>query len=106
MWQSKAVVSLLLEEIGSLPDGNLAALAAARRRATFVVALEWLAIVVLIVLQDRGVSMLTLGATEQTVFTVGILVVAVHSGFRLGQLDKLRALERLVAEISAREDAS
>ena len=33
---------------------------------------------------------------------LGILAVAVHSGYRLAQIHKLRAIERLAAELEER----
>lgn len=106
MWRTNAVVSMLVEEVAGQPSADPQALAKARRKGAFVVGLEWIAIVVLLVLHDSGLPMLTLGATEQTAFTVGVLVVAIHSGFRLGQLEKLRTVQRLSHEIEARESDS
>lgn len=101
MWRTRAVLSLLYEEIAGLPceEQETAAeraerLARLRRRALIVVALDWVAILALVLLGDRASPMLTLEPTEHTVFTLAILAVAVHSGFRLGQLDKLRAVQR------------
>ena len=77
---------MLLTEVGGLPPDDDEALSRAQRKGAWVVAIDWLAIVVLIVFHDAGIAQLTLGGSEQTLFTVGILAVAVHSGFRLGQL--------------------
>jgi len=94
---------MLLEKIGGLPADD-ESLARARRRGAWIVAIDWLAIVVLIVLHDGAAPQLTLSDSEQTIFTVGILVVAAHSGFRLGQLEKLRAIQRLRAELEERTE--
>ena len=102
MWRTQAIVSMLLEEVGGLPAGDGAELDRACRRGAWVVALDWLAVIVLVLLQDGDTARLTLSGTEQTVFTIGILTVAVHSGFRLGQVQKLRALQRLRIELEER----
>lgn len=107
MWRTRAVLSLLYEEVAGLatgagePEEQVRLLRRARRRAWIVVALDWLAIVTLVLLGERGALPLRLGPDETTVFTLAILAVAVHSGFRLGQLDKLltvaHAARRLLA---------
>ncbi len=101
MWRTRAVLSLLHEEIAGLPrdeaetpELRAETMRRAHRRALIVVVLDWSAILLLVLLSDRGLPLLTLGATERTVFTLAILAVAVHSGFRLGQLEKLRAVSR------------
>lgn len=115
MWRTRAVLSLLHEEIAGLPlaeqetAGHQAnphpanALQRARRRALMVVALDWAAIVVLVLVGERALPLLNLGATEHTVFTLAILAVAVHSGFRLGQLEKLRAVARAGDRLAGRD---
>ncbi len=70
------------------------ALRKAERRALLVVGLDWIALAVLFVLRDRGAAFLPMDGTVETVFTFGVLVVAIHSGFRLGQLEKYRAVSR------------
>ena len=110
MWRTRAVLSLLYEEIAGLRRGEMEtteerdeAMRRARRRAAIVVALDWAAIVVLVLLGERSLPALTFGPTPHVVFTLAILAVAVHSGFRLGQLDKLRAVDR-AAERLTRSD--
>lgn len=71
------------------------ALEQAERRALFVVGLDWAAIVALFLLRDPAAPFLPAGPTVETVFTLGVLAVAVHSGFRLGQLEKYRAVRRV-----------
>ena len=110
MWRTRAVLSLLHEEVAGLPrdESDTAAdraeaMARARRRAGIVVALDWAAIVVLVVFGELAVAGLSFGPSEQTIFTLTILAVAVHSGFRLGQLDKLRAVDRAAERLVERD---
>lgn len=102
MWRTQAVVSMLLEDIGGLESADAGALRRARRRGRFVVALDWLAIGLLVLLHDGPAPQLTLRGGEQTLFTLGVLAVAVHSGFRLAQLHKLAGLARLRRELEER----
>ena len=109
MWRTRAVLSLLYEEIGGLPhdseetpERRAEDVRRARRRALMVVALDWLAILVLVLFGDR-VPILSVGRDEQTVFTLAILVIAAHSGFRLGQLEKLRAVTRAGKRVVRRD---
>ena len=85
------------------PKRRAEALRRARRRALIVVALDWAAIVTLALLGERAAPTMTLGATEDTVFTLALLAVAVHSGFRLGQLEMLRAVARASDRLAARD---
>jgi len=101
MWRTQAILDLL-GDLAGLSEGDLEGLARLRRKASWVVALEWLAIVILVVSYDRAESQLSLGAGEQTLFTVGILAVAVHSGYRLAQVQQLRTIERLASEVEKR----
>ena len=110
MWRTRAVLSLLHEEIGGLPhdddktaEDRAEAMARVRRRALIVIILDWLAILTLVLLGDRGLPMMSLGASEHTVFTLAILAVATHSGFRLGQLEKLRAVARAAERLAGRD---
>ena len=122
MWRTRAVLSLLHEEIAGLPRGDAddgaagdgvaedgvgdrwaEAMARARRRALTVVALDWLAILVLVLFGEHALLALSLGPAEGTVFTLAILAVATHAGFRLGQLEKLRAVARAGERVSRRD---
>jgi len=71
------------------------ALRHAERRARLIVALDWIALAVLFVLRDTTEAFLPFGAMIDTVFTLGVVAVAIHSGFRLGQLEKYRAIARV-----------
>jgi hypothetical protein len=106
MWRTQAVISMLLEDVGGLQSADDDALRAAQRRGRWVVALDWLALGALVLLHDEAASQLTLSGGEQTLFTLASLAVAVHSGFRLGQLHTLRALARLRRELEERSEES
>jgi len=109
MWRTSAVRSMLLEKVAGLPaadpesgedDGGLGPdFERTRRRAVFMVALDWIAILILVLLDPSPPTRLALGPFEGTVFTLAILAVAVHSGFRLGQLEKLNAIRRLARDL-------
>ncbi len=120
MWRERAVRSILVEDVAGLrprapaaqgdPDPGNAdsaaagerALAKAVRRSVIVVALDWIAIAILFVVRDLDFRFLDLGPTEDAIFTLGVLAVAAHSGFRLGQLEKLRAVARACRELAER----
>jgi len=125
MLRKRAIRSLLVEEVAALRlpelddepeegteegtteaasgDGELQlreeqqseALHGAERRTRLIVALDWIALAVLFVLRDTTEAFLPFGATTDTVFTLGVVAVAIHSGFRLGQLEKYRAIARV-----------
>ncbi len=109
MWRTRAVLSLLYEEVAGVrsddgePEEAVGGLERARRRARLVVGLDWAALLVLLLLSDRSAAFLTLGPTESTAFSLAILAVAVHSGFRLGQLEKLNAVARAGARLVNRD---
>lgn len=117
MLRERAIRSLLVEEVAGLrpapppeepPDepvdaeeadrarleAEADALRQAERRALLVVVVDWLALAVLFVFRDTAAQFLPFDATVDTVFTFGVLAVAVHSGFRLGQVEKYRAVIR------------
>ncbi len=108
MWRTRAVERMLLEDIAGLRRRSAekgsasAALAAARRAAWRAVALDWGAIVVLLAVRFGEEPALVMGPSVDTVFSLGLLAVAAHSGFRLGQLEKLRAVAVLTEELAAR----
>lgn len=115
MLRTRAVLSLLNEEVAGLPrsaadtvekglvDHWAEAMGRARRRAWIVVVLDWAAILVLVLFGDRALPALSLGPSETTVFTLAILAVATHAGFRLGQLEKLRAVARAGARLTGQD---
>jgi len=108
MWQTRAVLAHLLEAAGLgsrgadrplEPDDVAAVVRSARRRAGLAVALDWAAILLLLLLADGPARALTLGPTPQTVFSLGLLAVAIHSGYRLAELRRFGVLERTCAEL-------
>ncbi len=100
----------------SLPDGEAGTgaadretiererttLARAARRALFFVVLDLVAVAVLFAFRP-AVAFLTLGPSEEAVFTVGVLAVTLHAGYRLAQYRRLHTLARLHAELVERE---
>ena len=121
MWRTRAIVSTLIEDVAALristggdrgedsvpatervPLG-LELLERARKRARLVVAFDWAALFLLFFTRDQGRTFLPSGPTVEVVFTLGVLAVAVHSGFRLGQLEKLGSVERVCRELLERD---
>lgn len=102
MLRTQAIEDLLIDDVAHLRRSEasgaerLQELAKARTRALFMAGLDWLAIAALFLLREPLSGFLSLGAGEESVFTVAVLAVAVHSGFRLGQWEKYRAVERAV----------
>ena len=102
MWQTRAVLSLLRDDVAELrrpPDDVVdepfpTAIRRAARRAKLAILVDWTAIAALLVASDAGGPALTLGHRVETLLTLGLLAIAVHSGFRLGQLQKYRAVAR------------
>lgn len=80
------------------------ALVKARRRAALVAALDGAALLVLFLLRERGRTFLPVGPTEETVFTFGVIAIAVHLGFRLAQLLLYREVARVYEELAEREE--
>ena len=131
MWRTRAILALLVNSVAALraqpapandeaseetreaqsPETALEqatapafyALHRAQKRATLSVAVDWIAIAILFIFRPEGEPFLTFGANPRTVFSAGILAVAIHSGFRLGQLEKYRAVERACRELSERD---
>jgi hypothetical protein len=131
MLRIRAVKSLLIGEVASLRVPEMAAaagegeekgaeealraahtaqearerevLARARRRAVLVVCLDAAALLVLFLFRDRGRTFLPTGPQEETVFTLGVILIAVHLGFRLGQYFTYRNVGRVVDELDERE---
>ena len=105
MLRIQAVRSILFDDVAGLrsdsarPDEPIAVLRRARRRALVVALLDWAAIVALFLLRDGRSPFLAAGASEQGLFTLGILAVASHAGFRLGQMEKYAAVARALEEL-------
>jgi hypothetical protein len=87
---------------GRAPDEPAAALGRAQRQALIVTVLCWVALAALFIMRPKGASFLSFDG-EQAVFSGGVLTVAVYSGFRLGQWEKLRAVARACAAIAERD---
>ncbi len=114
MFRTRAVRQLLLEEIGGVTAGSSEGTAGAgeddprallersRRRAIMVVAIDWIAILILVFARARGGQAFGIGPNEDSIFSLGLLAIAVHSGFRLGQIEKLQAVSRTLDEIDDR----
>lgn len=117
MWRTRAVVSLLVQDVAGLdvpeidsdrgasaePAAEIEPLSRACRRASLVVALDWLALLVLFLLRDATRPFLPVGASVDTVFTLGALAVASHAGFRWAQLLKYRVIARSCAALRERD---
>lgn len=121
MWRTRAIVSTLLEDVAALRISRTGArgedsvpateqvplglelLEGARKRARLVVAFDWIALLLLFIFRDQGRAFLPTGPSVEELFTLGILAVAVHSGFRLGQLEKLGSVKRVCREILERD---
>jgi hypothetical protein len=107
-------VQLLLEDIAGIereepsdtggpdPEASLRLLLRFRRRAIFVIALDWAALLILVILRTRSGALFSIGPSEESIFAIGALAIAVHSGFRLGQLEKLAAVRRVLNELAER----
>ena len=100
MLQIHAVRSILFDDIAGIrpdprkPHDPIAALHKARRRALAVAIADWAAILALFLLRDGSAGFLATGASEQGLFSLGVLAVATHAGFRLGQMEKYAAVAR------------
>jgi hypothetical protein len=102
MLRAQAIEDLLIDDVAQLRRSETSneerreELVKARQRAIMVAIFDWAAIAALFLLRDPAASFLAFGAGEETVFTLAIVAVAAHSGFRLGQWEKYRAVERAV----------
>lgn len=79
------------------------ALDRAHRRGVLVAILDAAAILILLLLREEE-RFLVLGRTEEAIFSLGVLVVAVHLGFRLSQVLTVATVRRLHEELAERED--
>lgn len=118
MWRTRAVVSMLVEDVAELrledstealseaeeaPPPELRILTRARRRALLVAFIDWIAIGILLAFHSGSGPFLPLGASTDTVFTLGVLAVATHAGFRLGQARTYRATARVCRDLWERQ---
>lgn len=118
MWRTRAVVSMLVEDIAGLslltpeeretdpsaesPEAEV--LSKAMRRATLVVAVDCLALLILFLFRDTTRPFLPADRSVETLFTFGVLAVAAHAGFRWAHLERLRAIRRLCDDLRQRQD--
>ncbi|MFQ5525697.1 MAG: hypothetical protein ACE5GX_05490 [Thermoanaerobaculia bacterium] len=106
MLRIRAIRQILLEDIAGLSQSREErddeSLKRARKRAVAVVVVDWAAIVILVLARAKSGSVLPVGPTEDSIFALGLLAIAAHSGFRLGQLEKLSAVDRTIRELDAR----
>lgn len=118
MWRTNAVVSMLVEDVAELriPSSTDAAseegaaerpelilLSKARRRAILVGLVDWIAIVILLAFHSEPRPFLPLGISTDTVFTLGVLAVATHAGFRLGQARTYKTVTRVCQDLWQRQ---
>ncbi len=113
MWRTRAVERMLLEDIAGLARADVEEggearggekLAAAHRRGWRAVIVDWAALAALVALRAGREPILVLAGGVEVVFALGLLAIAIHSGFRLGQIEKLRAVGRLLEELEARRE--
>lgn len=102
MWRTQAIVERLRGDLGGLAEVDAAAVKKARRRGLLVVFFDWFALVVLLLWRDPRGPQAGLSAGETLLFTLGLLAVAVHSGYRLAQVHQLSRIERLVEDLEER----
>lgn len=109
MLRLRAVRTILVDDIGHVRldelDEPIAVVRKARRRLAMMAALDWIAILVLFAFRQIEGPFLLLGAHEQGVFTLGVLAVATHAGYSLGQWEKLGSVIRVLEELPAGEEA-
>ena len=92
-----------LDAAATAAERERQALGGARRRAVLMIAFDAAAIAVLFALRDPAAPFLALGPRVETVFTLGVLAVAVHLGLRLGQYLTYRNVTRVWEELLERE---
>lgn len=69
------------------------------RRARGVVALSWSSLVGLVLIRQIDGRVFDFTG-EEAIVSCALLAVAVYSGFRLGQAEKLRAVQRALGELT------
>lgn len=106
MLRAPAIEDLLIEEVARVRHRTdesadpLDDVVRARRRSLAVAIFDWVAIAILFAMSDPVSDFLSIGTDERTIFALAILAIAVHSGFRLGQWEKYRAVEAAVRSLS------
>ena len=109
MWRTNAVISMLVEDVAELrvlPPSErpeIEALTKARRKAVLISLIDWIALAILLAFHSGPRPFLPFGPSTDTVFTLGALAVAMHSGFRLGQARTYKAISRLSDELLERQ---
>lgn len=109
MWRTRAVISLLVEDIAGLemPSADIdrpesESLDRAIRRARLVIGLDSLALLVLFLTRDPIRPFLPWEPAVETIFTLAVLAVAVHAGFRWAQLERFRTMKRVCEDLRDR----
>jgi len=109
MWRTRAVISLLVEDIAGLemvpadadrPES--ASLDRAIRRARVVIGIDCLALVILFLTHNPVRPFLRWEPAVETIFTLGVLAVAVHAGFRWAELQRYRSVKRVCEDLRDR----
>ncbi len=129
MFRRRAIESLLIEEVagiagprGRLPrenetreasgEGNALAapvpvgredLAESEKKALRLVGVCWVALLVLLIFHSGPRPFLSFEGVD-AVFSLGVLVIAVYSGFRLGQWEKYRSVRRSLEDLGSRAE--
>ena len=123
MWRTKAVTSMLVEDVaeirmsgstdrpsGPVEDGDgaerpeIRMLDKARRKALLVSLVDLLALFVLLTFHSAPRPFLPFSPTIDTVFTLGVLAVAMHAGFRMAQARTYRVVSRVCQDLWERQE--
>jgi hypothetical protein len=112
MLRVRAVQSLLLEEVAGIPaargsggfspEEGVQALESAGRRALLVSLLLGVGVVMLLAARPAGEPFLVSDGVE-TIFSLGALLVAGYSGFRLAQWRQYRRMVRALGSLPEEE---
>jgi|CXWL01.1.fsa_nt_gi hypothetical protein len=94
----------LIGEVAGLGPAPRVELAPRLRRVTLVVVVVWAAILILVLGQQEAGPVLVFDGSGRAAFTLGLLTVAVFSGYRLGELMLLRRVERVLADLAPQAD--
>lgn len=109
MWRTAAVISLLVEDIAGLEMSTAEAdrpevhpLARAIGRARLVIGIDCAALLILFLTRNPMRPFLPWEPAVETIFTLGVLAVAVHAGFRWAQLERYRSVQRACEDLRQR----